>query len=68
MISKHQVSIDDESAYGLVLQREITLFRDSRDGEDIEIGIILHLSVLILLVSGCVIYKICDEYLSCESG
>jgi hypothetical protein len=33
-----QVSIDNEAAYGLVLQREISLFRDSRDGVDIEIG------------------------------
>jgi hypothetical protein len=34
----YQVSIDNEAAYGLVLQREISLFRDSRDGVDIEIG------------------------------
>lgn len=32
------MSIDNEAAYGLVLQREISLFRDSRDGVDIEIG------------------------------
>lgn len=33
-----KVSIDDDKAYGLVLQREIALFRESRDGVDVEVG------------------------------
>ena len=33
-----KVSIDDDRAYGLVLQREIALFRESRDGIDVEVG------------------------------
>ena len=33
-----KVSIDDDRAYGLVLQREIALFRESRDGTDVEVG------------------------------
>jgi hypothetical protein len=38
MSSMMKVSIDDDKAYGLVLQREIALFRESRDGVDVEVG------------------------------
>jgi predicted RNA-binding protein (virulence factor B family) len=36
------VSIDGNVATGLILQREIKLFRDSRDGVDVEVGEILE--------------------------
>ena len=32
------MSIDDDAAFGLVLQKEIALFRESRDGMDVTIG------------------------------
>jgi hypothetical protein len=36
------VSIDNNVATGLILQREIKLFRDSRDGVDVEVGEVLE--------------------------
>ena len=32
------MSIDDDAAFGLVLQKEIALFRESRDGMDVTVG------------------------------
>ena len=32
------MSIDDDAAFGLVLQKEIALFSESRDGMDVTIG------------------------------
>ena len=36
------MSIDDDTAFGLVLQKEIALFTESRDGVDVTIGNALY--------------------------
>ena len=59
-----KVSIDDDKAYGLVLQREIALFRESRDGVDVEVGTSTHLKThyTVMVFISCICYNgFCDS-------
>ena len=46
------MSIDDDAAFGLVLQKEIALFRESRDGMDVTIGNPINSYELTHIVTG----------------
>lgn len=54
-----KVSIDDDRAYGLVLQREIALFRESRDGVDVEVGASTALkeNYLVMIFVSCILLQ-----------